>query len=139
MAATDIIGGGSSAQQAAAVPAQPVLGQDEFLKIFLAQLQYQDPLKPLDNQQFLAQMAQFSALAQTSQMNDRINSLLAVQSATQSIGLIGRTVQIQTSSAQEVGTVTSLSFNSGDPNLTVTKTDGEILTGITLSQIQLVR
>ena len=51
--AVDVIGGVSNAQQASAA-VQTSLGQEEFLKILLAQLQFQDPLKPLDNQQFLA-------------------------------------------------------------------------------------
>lgn len=136
--AIDIIGGTSGVQQNTAIQ-QTTLGQEEFLKILLAQLQYQDPLKPLDNQQFLAQMAQFSNLAQTSQLNDRVDTLLTIQATTQSIGLIGKTVEVQTASASEVGTVTSLAFSEGQPNMTVRKSDGELLTGIRLSQIAVVR
>jgi len=136
--AIDIIGGISGVQENTAIQ-QSTLGQEEFLKILLAQLQYQDPLKPLDNQQFLAQMAQFSNLAQTSQLNDRVDTLLTIQATTQSIGLIGKTVEVQTASAFEVGTVTSLAFSDGQPNLTVLKTNGEILTGIRLSQVSVVR
>jgi flagellar basal-body rod modification protein FlgD len=138
--AVDIIGGVSSAQQSAAA-VQTSLGQEEFLKILLAQLQFQDPLKPLDNQQFLAQLAQFSALAQTSQLNDRVDTLLTIQATTQSVGLIGKTVEVQstTGDVPSVGTVTSLTFSDGQPNLTVRKDSGEILTAIKLSQISIVR
>lgn len=138
--AVDIIGGVSSAEQSSAA-VQTSLGQEEFLKILLAQLQYQDPLKPLDNQQFLAQLAQFSSLAQTSQLNDRVDTLLTIQAATQSIGLIGKTVEVQslTGDVPSVGTVTSLAFSDGQPNLTVRKENGEIITAIKLSQVSIVR
>jgi flagellar basal-body rod modification protein FlgD len=138
--AVDLLGGVSSAKpEASAV--QTSLGQEEFLKILLSQLQYQDPLKPLDNQQFLAQLAQFSTLAQTSQLNDRIDTLLNIQSATQSVGLIGRTVEVQSTvgDVAAVGVVTSLAFANGQPAINVKKSDGEILTGITLSQISVIR
>jgi len=138
--AVDLLGGVSSAQQEASA-VQTSLGQEEFLKILLSQLQYQDPLKPLDNQQFLAQLAQFSTLAQTSQLNDRIDTLLNIQSATQSVGLIGRTVEVQSTvgDTAAVGVVTSLSFANGQPLINVKKSDGEILTNITLSQISVIR
>ncbi len=133
----DLIGGSST--QNAADLAPTTLGQEDFLKILLAQLQYQDPLKPLDNQEFLAQMAQFSSLAQSSQTNDRIDTLLTIQAATQSIGLISKTVEVQTTAGSQVGIVSSLSFADGQPNLNVTTSAGEVLTGIRLSQISVVR
>lgn len=134
----DLIGGTTTQQQSTDIQ-QSVLGQAEFLRILLAQLQYQDPMKPMDNQQFLAQMAQFSSLAQTSQLKDSVDTLLTIQSATQSIGLIGKTVEVQTTASQEVGTVTSLTFSNGQPALTVKKSTGELLTDIRLSQISVVR
>lgn len=137
--AVDLIGGGAtSALQNTDLQAS-TLSQEDFLKILLTQLQFQDPLKPLDNQEFLAQMAQFSSLAQTSQINDRIDSLLSIQAATQSIGLIGKTVQVDTDGGSQVGTVGSLNFTGGVPLLTVTTSAGEVLTGISVSQITVVR
>ncbi len=135
----DVIGGGTSSAAQAADLQQSSLGQEQFLRILLAQLRFQDPLKPMDNQQFLAQMAQFSALAQTSQLNDRIDTLLTIQAATQSIGLIGKNVEVSSESGSQVGSVTSLGFADGQPSLTVRTTDGTLLTGIRLSQISVVR
>ncbi|MBI2308403.1 MAG: flagellar hook capping protein [Rhodocyclales bacterium] len=137
--AVDLIGGGASAAQQSLDLQQSSLGQEQFLRVLLAQLKFQDPLKPMDNQQFLAQMAQFSELAQTSQLNNRIDSLLSIQSATQSIGLIGKTVEVRLPSGSRVGTVASLTFSNGQPSLTVNAGAGELLTGVSLSEISVVR
>jgi len=137
--AVDLIGGGSSSTSQAVNLQQSALGQEQFLRILLAQLRFQDPLKPMDNQQFLAQMAQFSALAQTSQLNERVDTLLSIQAATQSIGLIGKTVEVQTTAGNIVGAISSLTFADGQPALTVTTTGGQILSGVRLSDISVVR
>jgi flagellar basal-body rod modification protein FlgD len=112
---------------------------DDFLKILLTQLQFQDPLKPMDNQEFIAQMAQFTSLEQTRQSNERLDALLTVQAATQSIGLIGKTVEVTTSSGTKVGTATTITFANGVPELTVRTSTGEFLTGVTLSKVRVVR
>lgn len=137
--AVDLIGGGAASSLQRTDLQASTLSQEDFLKILLTQLQFQDPLKPLDNQEFLAQMAQFSSLAQTSQINDRIDSLLSIQAATQSIGLIGKTVQVDTNGGSQVGTVGSLQFTDGVPSLTVTTNEGAVLTGVSVSQITVVR
>lgn len=128
-----------STPSATAVNQSAGIGQDDFLKILLTQLNYQDPLKPMDNQQFIAQMAQFTALEQTRQMNERLDGLLTVQSASQSIGLIGRTVEVLSSSGSSLGEVTALTFVSGQPQLTVKTSSGAFLAGVSLSQVSTVR
>lgn len=131
--------GNALSSQSEASAQQTGMNQEDFLKIFLAQLSFQDPLKPVDNQEFMAQMAQFTSLDQTRQLNEKIESLLTMQSAQQSVGLIGKTVQVNTASNSQVGDVTTVSFSTGQPELTVQTTDGEFVTGISLSQISLVR
>lgn len=118
-----------------------VVNQDEFLKILLTQLQFQDPLKPLDNQEFIAQLAQFTNLEQTRQLDDGVNTLLTIQSSTQSIGLLGKTVDVAGTNGggTATGTVTTVSFASGQPRLTVRTADGAFLTDVSLAQIALVR
>lgn len=115
------------------------LGQEDFLKILLTQLTFQDPMKPLDNQEFIAQMAQFTSLEQTRQLNDRVDGLVTIEAATQALGLIGRTVEIKTDAGSEVGDVTTITFENSSPQLTVQKPTGEFLTGISLSQVVIVR
>jgi len=115
------------------------IGQEDFLRILLTQLQFQDPLKPLDNQQFIAQLAQFTTLEQTRQLNDGIDTLLSIQSATQSIGLVGRNVEIVTSSGTSVGTVTTITINQGEPELTIQLANGAFLTGVNPTQVSVIR
>lgn len=129
---------GGSAAQAQASTTQSAISQDDFLKILLTQLNYQDPLKPLDNQQFLAQMAQFSSLEQSRQLNDKVDTLLAIQSTSQSVGLLGRTVNLETDAGFTTGQVTTLTFQDGQPQLSV-KVGDQTLNGIALSQVTLVR
>jgi flagellar basal-body rod modification protein FlgD len=115
------------------------IGQEDFFRILVTQLSFQDPLKPIDNQEFIAQLAQFTSLDQTRQVNERIDTLLTIQSVSQSIGLIGRTVEVATPGGQVVGSVTTLNFEQGQAFITVQTTDGRSLVGLTLDQITVVR
>jgi flagellar basal-body rod modification protein FlgD len=107
----------------------------DFMKILLTQLSYQDPLKPMDNQEFMAQVAQFTTLQQSQQLNQKIDQLLSIQAATQSIGLIGKTVDVNGQSGPVSGVVTALSFSTGAPQLTIRTDAGELVSGVTLTQV----
>lgn len=115
------------------------LGQEDFLKILLTQLTYQDPLKPLDNQEFIAQLAQFTSLEQTRQLNTRIDTLLTIQSTNQAVSLLNKTVEVSASTGTTVGEVTTLTFKDGQPLLTVRTSDGAFVTDVALSQVSIVR
>lgn len=115
------------------------LGQEDFMKILLTQLTYQDPMKPMDNQEFMAQMAQFTSLEQTQQLNDKLATLISNQAALQSVGLIGRTVDINNGNASVTGTVVSLSLAGDSPSLTLRTSAGATLQNVSLGQIVAVR
>jgi flagellar basal-body rod modification protein FlgD len=116
------------------------LTQQDFLNVLATQLTYQDPLKPMDNQQFMAQMAQFTTLQQTQQLNTNISTLLGNESALQSVGLLGRTVTITTSTGgTSIGTVASLSLSGISPQLTLTTSNGSSIPNVSLSQITSVK
>jgi flagellar basal-body rod modification protein FlgD len=133
--AVDSIG---AATLAANTPRNAVVGQDDFLKILLTQLRFQDPLKPMDNQEFVAQLAQFSSLEFTRQQSERIDALLTIQSASQSLTLMNRTVEVAAEGGSQVGTVTAIRFDNGNPLLTVKTAAGAFLTDVRLSQVRLV-
>lgn len=115
------------------------LGMEDLLKVLLTQLTYQDPLKPMDNEQFMAQIAQFTTLQQTQEMNNNLAQLLANQASLQSVGLIGRTVDITTDTGTVTGTVVALSLAGDSPKLSVRTTAGATLNDIDLSRIAAVR
>ncbi len=131
--------GSQAVSQSDTVTNQASLGQEEFLNILLTQLSFQDPLKPMDNQEFIAQMAQFTNLEQTRQLSENSDVLLTVQSATQAIGLIGKTVTVSSGNTTQVGTVTTIAFNQGVPELSVQLSGGGALTNIRLANVLSVR
>jgi flagellar basal-body rod modification protein FlgD len=120
------------------VTASPINMQD-FLRILVAQLNNQDPLKPMDNQEFVTQMAQFTSLQQTQILNDNMEKLLTTQGSMQSVGLLGKNVDVTTDGGNVSGQVTALQFVNGEPRLTVTQSNGTPLTGVSLSSLLLVR
>jgi len=76
----------------------PELGKDEFLQILMTQLQNQDPLNPMDDREFVAQMATFSSLEQMINMSDSIQSLtdhLTLPPAVQYSHMIGKEVSYE--------------------------------------------
>jgi flagellar basal-body rod modification protein FlgD len=115
------------------------MSQADFIKILMTQMTYQDPLKPMDNEQFMAQMAQFTALQQTSDLNANLVQLIQNQAALSSVGLLGRSVDIKTASGTTTGTVEGLSYNGNLPVMTVKTATGDTLTEISLSQLANVR
>ena len=115
------------------------LSQEDFLEVLLAQLTFQDPLDPLDNKDFIAQLAQFTSLEQDRQANDKLDTLLIFGGASQAISLLGRTVQVQTNNGEVVGQVVSTAVRDGTPSLVIRTTTGQFLVDIGLSQISVIR
>ena len=125
---------GSIAASSATSAGNP-LGLQDFMKILLTQLTSQDPLKPMDNQQFMAQLAQFTALEQTQHLNDQLQQLTDNQAALQSVGLIGRTVDVKTAGGTKSGVVASLSLQGNVPLLTLNLPNGTSLPQVSLADV----
>jgi len=114
------------------------INQDDLFKILLTQLQYQDPLEPIDNQDFIAQLAQFTNLEQTRSINEKLDDVLLIQNSHQSILLLERTVQVDLEGTAEVGRVVAVSFDDGSPRFTLITDDDRIITDVRIAQIQTV-
>jgi flagellar basal-body rod modification protein FlgD len=110
-----------SATSSTAQVEQDPLGKDAFLRLLITQLQYQNPLDPMKDRDFIAQMAQFSSLEQMQNLNASIDSLRLMEAASQAASLIGRQVTLLTPSGDSTltGTVESVHFQAGVPQIVV--------------------
>lgn len=94
------------------------LGKDDFLKLLVTQLQYQDPLEPMDNTAFIAQTAQFTALEQMQNLNQTMTNA-------QAFNVIGKGVYMQTLNEQSgkyemiYGVVDSVDIQNGKPYVNI--------------------
>jgi len=101
------------------------LGQDQFLQLFVAQLQNQDPLEPVGQQDFLAQLAQFSTVEGIEQLNStqresgvEFAELLELQTLNSGTALLGKEVTFNETGEDgefsvETGIATEVQRNAG--------------------------
>jgi flagellar basal-body rod modification protein FlgD len=124
----------------------PNLDKDAFLKLLLTQLQNQDPLNPLEDKEFIAQMAQFSSLEQMTNMNENLQKFMDLHRKSDFVShsdLIGRKIEWEkilskdelgkpTESEILTGTVTSVVFKDGQAQLVIDGTT-KVQTGALVS------
>ncbi len=125
-----------------------ILGKEDFLKMLTAQMQYQNPLDPMNDQEFIGQMTQFSSLEQLQNLNETMSTnaqwnMLLSQTInnTMATSLIGKTVTADSNVTAVSSDYTSpISFNSAAFSLSGTVTiydaEGTVVRTITLSQMQ---
>jgi flagellar basal-body rod modification protein FlgD len=70
------------------------LGKDDFLKLLIAQLSHQDPTQPLEDKEFIAQMAQFSTLEQVTNLSGEMTKLASHFQKNEALSLLGKVVEI---------------------------------------------
>lgn len=96
------------------------LGKDDFLKLMVTQLRHQDPMNPVDDTQFLAQMAQFATLEQITNVGDYSALQLGAQATAQALSLTGKTVTyLDAEGKSHTGVVERVVFDKGAATLTV--------------------
>jgi flagellar basal-body rod modification protein FlgD len=132
----------STSNNSSSTPAAPTnqLGQQDFLKLLMAQLGSQDPLSPTDNTAFVAQLAQFSSLEAQQTTNSDLESMLVAQTAGNQVGaasLVGKNVLYSSSTValtpgQPVTLYGNLSGPAATVTATVTDSTGKVVRTLTL-------
>jgi flagellar basal-body rod modification protein FlgD len=96
------------------------LTSDDFLKMLIAQLQYQDPTNPMDSDQLLNQISQMQALQSNLSLSDSIKSMTLSQQLTSATSFLGKQVVGTDANKKQIsGTVDSVVVNSGTTYLSV--------------------
>jgi flagellar basal-body rod modification protein FlgD len=96
------------------------LGKDDFLQLLTVQLRYQDPLNPMENTEFVAQMAQFSSLEQLQNMNQTMERSQGAEAELQAAfknnlvtSLVGKAVEVPTQEVAYDGETTEVAYRLG--------------------------
>jgi flagellar basal-body rod modification protein FlgD len=121
------LGTAAAAASAAATNPQGQLGQNDFLKLMIAQLQAQDPLQPANTNEYVTELAQFTQVEQTTNLANATELSSGVQ-------LIGRTVNYAGGKGAGTGKVESVQSTVSGTTITV-----EGVAGITLASITEVK
>jgi flagellar basal-body rod modification protein FlgD len=99
---------------------QRTLGQEDFLKLLVAQLSAQDPLNPQKDTEFIAQMASFSALEQARSMQSEMSRLRSEQQFLLANSMLGARVELLTQSGEVTsGPVEAVLWDNGAPRMVV--------------------
>jgi len=116
----------SSNQTTTSTSQSQTLGKNDFLNLLVTQLRYQDPTNPMDDTQFISQMAQFSSLEQMQNMTTAMQT-------TQATAMIGKVVTWSGDGKENSGTVKSILVSNGETQLLVDnqKVDLSKVTSIT--------
>jgi flagellar basal-body rod modification protein FlgD len=94
------------------------LGRDDFLKLLITQLSYQDPTAPMEDKEFIAQMAQFSSLEQMTNMAGDFSRLAEIITGNEAASAIGKSVEILEGENTVQGTVKAVT-RGGAPQILV--------------------
>jgi flagellar basal-body rod modification protein FlgD len=106
------------------------LDKDAFVKLLLAELKYQDPMEPMKDKDFIAQMAQFSALEQTQNLATSMNGFITQQKnlleviyessmVSQAGTFLGKMVEAKIDGTLVTGRVDAISIENGIPTLSI--------------------
>ncbi len=125
MSTTSAVSSAGSTAANTTAPSSSIMGRDSFLLLLVTQLQNQDPMNPMDDKDFAAQLAQFSSLEQMMNMSESLDAVGRSATFGQALSLTGKWVEYSGNDGQAmVGQVQSVSYANGAAQLIV---DGNVV------------
>lgn len=107
---------GATSKTSAALGAAAGMGKDDFMQLLISQLKNQDPMKPMEDKEFITQLAQFSALESMEKLTEQMEELTGSQLLVQAATLIGKQVTAKLESGEVVsGTISQVKIVDGRP------------------------
>ena len=111
---------GTSSKTSSALGAAAGMGKDDFMQLLIAQLKNQDPMKPMEDKEFITQLAQFSSLEAAEKMTKQMEELTGSQMLVQAATLIGKQVSARLESGEVVtGAISQVKIIDGQPTAVV--------------------
>ncbi len=115
-AAGGTTGTGNKKTDAGSSAEDPLMGmaKSDFMKLLVAQLHNQDPFKPMEDKEFISQMAQLNTVEQVTEANTKLTSFMNLEAMGQASALIGKSVEAQPKDAEPVtGIVSEVRMEKG--------------------------
>ena len=111
------------------------LDQGDFLKLISVQMQAQDPMNPMKDTDFIAQMANFTSLEQMKTLSASFATFIADQRSVDAQSFLGKTVTLLSTEGTVTGQVSGITFEDGEPRIKVgdKSYDPAMITSIQLS------
>ncbi|MBQ0720108.1 MAG: flagellar hook assembly protein FlgD [Gammaproteobacteria bacterium] len=138
-----IIGANSAGAEQAVIKKKDELGQEEFMRLLVAQLNNQDPTKPMDNFEFLSQIAQFSTVSGIQDMQGSLSGVgesLRSTRAMQASSLVGRDVisasnQSAFKAGEEIEGVVALPVSASGVQIQVSDSAGQLVKTLAIGNV----
>ena len=109
-------------QESQYISAERQPGKQDFLKLLIAQLRNQDPLNPMEDKEFIAQLAQFNSLEQMINLNNSFERMLMWQQVIQASSLLGKDVKVFDQDKGEIsGKVSRVVLRDGEAKILVNR------------------
>lgn len=116
------------------------LNFQDYLQLLVTEISTQDPLNPVDNKEFITQLATYSQLNLMNSVSLLVGKLNESANRQEVVSMLGKEVEVISDNGQRViGEVVSAELSAESPTMTIKSSDGEFISNIQVSSISLVR